>query len=122
MKLFVYLPLIVILTSCYSVRIQDGQPYNSLSEICDDVVFVQKRIVKREVINCVGSSPCDTTLLSDDQFMYANLLESERKRLNDDNVIITNLIWDYKQGLGYLLFRYRRIEAVSFDVIKCMNN
>jgi hypothetical protein len=121
MKLFFYLPLLFILSSCYSVRIQEGQPYNSLSEICDDVTYIKKSIVKREVINCSGSSPCDTIFLMDDQFTYANLLESERKRLNDENVIITNLIWDYKQGLGYLLFRYRRVEAVSFDVIKCRN-
>jgi hypothetical protein len=61
----------------------------------------------------------DTIFYSDKIFQYHKLLALERLKFNDPDIIITNLIWDYKKDLRWLLFKYKSIEAVSFDVIKC---
>ena len=120
MKIIFAFILLNTLCSCYTVHIQEGQPYNPLSEICPNVEYIKKTTVKREIIDCTDTLiGCDTTFYNDEYFTYSNLLEIERKNLNDQDVIITNLIWDYYQGLGWLLFRYRRVEAVSYYVIKC---
>ncbi len=120
MKYIFTIILLTILCSCYVVKVQEGQPYNSLSEICSNVEYIKKTTVKREIIDCSDTFiGCDTLYYKNGYFTYSNLLEMERNKLNDQDVIITNLIWDYYEGLGWLLFRYRRVEAVSYDVIKC---
>jgi len=127
MKYIFAIVLLASLCSCYTVQIQEGQPYNSLREICSNVEYIKKTTVKRVIIDDkVFIDPVYKDTLdymvyyrADSDFTYSNLLEMERKNLNDQDVIITNLIWDYYKGLGWLLFRYRRVEAVSYDVIKC---
>jgi hypothetical protein len=106
---------------------------DKFSGICENVVYVKRSTVKRiEFKNCdtvyIGSKDsgkysieCDTLKNSSKMFQYHLLLESERIKLNDPDILITNLIWDYKKDLSWLLFRYKRVEAVSFDVIKCGN-
>ena len=133
MKYLYYLSLFFFLTSCYSLKYQDGYTPDNFSTICDNIVYLKRSTVKREqyVIDTVKyfdnlgvysgkyGLEIDTIFYSDKIFQYHKLLALERLKFNDPDIIITNLIWDYKQDLRWLLFKYKSIEAVSFDVIKC---
>ena len=48
MKYLYYLSLFFFLSSCYSLKYQDGYTPDNFSTICDNIVYLKRSTVKRE--------------------------------------------------------------------------